>query len=203
MKFHPEHIVRKARKLRQEGLSGREIGKRLNVGDSTVLIWCRDIPSKNSYHLYIQKLKEKAKKRSSGLTEKMKITRETAKLLAAILYWCEGAKYPSSNFISFANSEVKLLRTFLTLFRIGFKPKESKLRAYLQLHTTHDIEKSTSFWGKILKIPKSQFYRPTITKPTKNMKRRNYKGTCTVRYYDVYLLHEMMGIYEEFFKKLK
>lgn len=202
MKFHSEHIVQKARKLRRKGLSGREIGKRLNVGNSTVLIWCRDIQSKNPYHLYIQRLKEQAKKRNSGLMDRLEIDKETAKLLASILYWCEGAKYPSSNFIAFSNSDVELVKTFLTLFRIGFRPKENKIRVSLQLHTTHDKERLISFWSKILKIPKSQFYKSTITKPTKNMKRRNYKGTCTVRYYDVYLLHEIMGIYEEFFEKI-
>jgi hypothetical protein len=33
------------------------------------------------------------------------------------------------------------------------------------------------------------------------MKRKDYKGTCSIRYYDVYLLYEMMGIYEEFSKR--
>lgn len=203
MKFHPEHVVRKARRLRRRGFSGAEIGRRLNIPDTAILRWCVDIPSKNLYHLHIQKLIKKAKKRSIKVVKNVKINKERARLLTSILYWCEGAKYPSSNFISFSNSEIELVRTFITLFRIGFQPEERKLKAYLQLHTTHDKEKITSFWSRILKIPKSQFYKATITKPTKNMKRRNYKGTCTVRYYDVYLLHEIMGIYEEFFKKVK
>lgn len=201
-KFHSDNIVKEARRLRKKGLSAREIGRRLNVGDSTVLIWCNDIPSKNPYHLYMQELKEKAKNRSSGVAKDIKINRHLAKLFASIVYWCEGAKYPSSNFVAFSNSDVGLIRTFLTLFRIGFQPKEDKLKASLQLHTTHDKKEITYFWSKILKIPKSQFYKPTITKPTKNMKRKNYKGTCTIRYYDVYLLHEMTGIYEEFFRKI-
>ena len=130
------------------------------------------------------------------------LKKESAKILASILYWCEGSKYPSSNFVAFSNSDENLVVTFLNLFRLGFKPKESKLKASLQLHTTHNKEEMTSFWSKALKIPKSQFYKPTITKPTKNMKRRDYKGTCTIRYYDVYILLEIMGIFEEFSKKI-
>ena len=91
----------------------------------------------------------------------------------------------------------------MKLFRLGFHPKKNKLRVSLQLHTTHNKEKIISFWSKILKIPKSQFYKPTVTKPTKNMKRINYKGTCTIRYYDIYMLLEMMGIYEGLHKKIK
>lgn len=202
-KFYSNDVVQKVRKLKKKGISAAEISRRLNIGDSTISRWCDDIPSNNSYHRYVQKLKDNAKKRSSGLLKKIKINRETAKLIISLLYWCEGSKYPSSNFISFSNSEADLVKTFMILFRIGFQPKESKIKVHLQLHTIHNREKMTSFWSEILKIPKSQFYKPTITKPTKNMKRRNYRGTCTVRYYDVFLLHEITGVYKEFFKKLK
>lgn len=202
-KFHQEAIVRKARKLKKEGISAAEIARRLDVGDTAILRWCGDIPSENPYHLYAQKLRDKAKEKSTGLARNMDITKEDAKILASILYWCEGSKYPSSNFVAFSNSDVDLVITFLDLFRLGFQPREDKLRVSLQLHTTHDKEKMNYFWSKILKIPKSQFYKPTITKPTKNMKRRNYNGTCTIRYYNVYLLLEIMGIFEEISKKFK
>jgi len=202
-KFYQEDIVRKARKLKEKGVSAAEIARRFNIGDTTISRWCNDIPSENSYHLYAQNLRNEATKRSIGLIKNIRIPEEKAKILASLLYWCEGAKYPSTNFISFVNSDIGLMKTFLKLFRIGFHPNESKLRVSLQLHTTHDKEKMTSFWSSILKIPKSQFYKPTITKPTKNMKRRDYKGTCTVRYYNVYLLLEMIGIYQEFSKKIE
>lgn len=34
------------------------------------------------------------------------------------------------------------------------------------------------------------------------MKRKNYMGTCTIRYYDIYLLMKITGIYEGFSKKM-
>lgn len=202
-KFHPDNIVQKARKLKKKGISAAEISRRLNVGDTTVIRWCEDIPSDNSYHLYAQKLRNEAKEKSAELTKNVKLTRDNAKILASILYWCEGSKYPSSNFIAFSNSDINLVITFLNLFRLGFQPEEKKLKASLQLHTTHNKDEITSFWSKILKIPKSQFYKPTVTKPTKNMKRRGYNGTCTIRYYDIYLLLEITGIFEEFSTKFK
>jgi len=202
-KFYQESTVKKVRKLREKGASAAEIARRFNIGNTTISRWCSDIPSKNAYHLYAQNLRNEATKKSTGLIKDIKITKERAKILASILYWCEGAKYPSTNFISFVNSDIGLIKTFLKLFRVGFHPNESKLRVSLQLHTTHNKEKMTSFWSSILKIPKSQFYKATITKPTKNMKRMNYKGTCTVRYYNVYLLLEMIGIYQEFSRKIE
>jgi len=203
IKFYQEDIVRKARNLKRKGVTAAKIAKDLNIGDTTILRWCTDIPSNNLYHLYAQKLRDRAKEKSIKLGKNINLTKKKAKILASILYWCEGSKYPSNNFIAFSNSDIDLTITFLKLFKLGFGPKESKLKVSLQLHTTHDKEKITSFWSRILNIPKSQFYKPTITKPTKNMKRMNYKGTCTIRYYDIYMLLEMMGIYEGFAKKIK
>lgn len=203
MKFYPEEVVQKARELKKKGVSAEKIAQRLEVGSSrTILRWCSDLPSDNAYHRQAEKRKKKAKKRGKQSVEKLNLTQQRAKIWASIIYWCEGANYPPSNFISFANSDVNLMETFLKLFRVGFQPEEDKIKARLQLHTTHDKEKMTSFWSKILDIPKSQFHEPTITKPKKKMKRKGYKGTCTVRYYDVYLLLEMMGVYESFSERL-
>ena len=35
------------------------------------------------------------------------------------------------------------------------------------------------------------------------MKRKEYKGTCTLRYYNVYTLLEITGIYKNFAKKIQ
>jgi len=202
-KFHQENIVLEARALKKQGISAAEIARRLHVSDTTVLRWCNDIPSANSYHRYAQNLRDKARAKSVESLKNIKITREKAKILVGILYWCEGAKYPASNFVAFSNSDIDLVVSFMKLFRLAFQPKENKLKASLQLHSTHNEKEMISFWSKTLKIPKLQFYKSTITKPTKNMKRKDYKGTCTVRYYDAYLLLEIMGVFEEFSRKMK
>lgn len=202
MKFYSEEIVKKARDLRQQGLSNKEIERRLRISDSTISIWCRDIPSGNAYHLRMQHLRENAKKRSTEVATNFELNTKNAKLLTSLLYWCEGSKYPAGNFVAFSNSDIELVKAFITLFRLGFQPIEDRIRVHLQLHTTHDYKKTSTFWSEVLNVPLSQFYKPTITHPTKNMKRRNYRGTCTVRYYDVYLLQEITGVYEEFLKQI-
>lgn len=202
MKFYSRSIVKKARKLKEKGLSAKKIGERLGVGDTTILRWCIDIPSNNPTHLWYQRRRSKMKKKGAKLIDSFNLTSEMARILASFLYWCEGCKYPASAFVGFSNSDDSLVKTFLELFRKGFHPTENKLRVHLQLHTTHDKEKMTAFWSKLLKIPKNQFFKPTITPPTGRMKRFNYKGTCTVRYYDLSILLEMAGIYEGLARKI-
>lgn len=196
IKFHSSNTVERARELRVAGFSIKDIAVQLKLKSPTISRWCNDIPSANPYHLHIKNLQKLNKNKSSKI--KLEINSRRAKLLAGLLYWCEGSKYPASNFISFANSDQKLVETFLKLFRLGFKPEERKLKVHLQLHTTHNPKVITSYWSQLLKIPEIQFYRSTITRPTKNMKRLNYMGTCAIRYYDVKILWEITGIFENF-----
>ena len=53
-----------------------------------------------------------------------------------------------------------------------------------------------NYWSKMLKIPKKQFHKSTITAPKNKMKRKNYHGTCTIKYYDVKILWQITGLYE-------
>lgn len=199
--FYPSGLVEKARKLKTKGFSIYKIGKELGIDSRNISRWCRDIPSKNPYSRHIKNLQLKNKSEHVEILKELEVDTKTAKVFSSMLYWCEGFKYPSSNFVGFSNSDLGLIKTFIELFRIGFNPIEDKFRAHLQLHTTHDKEEVVSFWSDFLKIPKEHFFKPTITKPTNKMKRQNYIGTCTVRYYDVNILHQITGIFEEFSKR--
>jgi len=202
MKFYTNDIVQKAIRLKEKGVAVTKITKELGITRGTLLRWCINIPSNNANHLRNKKLKEVYRNKGKYYVANININKDTAKILAALIYWCEGYKYPNCNCIGFANSDINLTKTFLKLFRMGFSPKEDKLRAHLQMHDTHDKNEITSFWSKILSIPENQFQKPTITKALLKMKRIDYKGTCTVRYYDSNLYQEIIGTYEAFFKKL-
>ncbi len=202
MKFYHQDIVRKVRNLRQKGVSVRAIADKTKISKSTIRYWCRDLSSDNSYHLRHVRIRENFIKEGKTVVSTLNISSKTAKILASFLYWCEGYRFSSCNYIGFSNSDVDLVKTFLELFRIGFHLDERKFRAHLQLHTTHDIKKMTSFWSRTLKIPASQFYKPTITLPTKRMKRMDYRGTCTIKYFDFSLFHKITGIYEGLSQKI-
>jgi len=44
-------------------------------------------------------------------------------------------------------------------------------------------------------ISKDKFWKPTVTGPTRKMKRRDYKGTRTVRYHNPEVFHKITAIY--------
>ncbi|HBV58043.1 MAG TPA: hypothetical protein DEB73_02155 [Candidatus Magasanikbacteria bacterium] len=201
MKFYNQKVVCRVRAERQKGLSIKILGKKFKISHSTISRWVRDMPSKFKAFNSARKHEKNLKLNYSNLIDKFLIDKDTAKILASLLYWCEGSKYPSSNFLAFSNSDHLLVKTFIGLLRKGFKLDESKLRAHLQLHTTHDIRAMTKFWGALLGIKENQFHKPTITVPTNRMKRRDYKGTCTIKYFDVKLLLNITGIFESFGKK--
>ena len=200
MEFHDKKTVEKARQARRNGLSLRAIEKLLNVPSSTVSKWVRDIQSNNRFYKKARIFETENKNKEVYIFKKYSVDKNQAKMLLSLLYWCEGSKYPSTNCVAFSNSDHIMMKTFIELLRKGFTLEEQKLRVRLQLHSTHNVDKENSFWSTLLKIPLSQFGKPTITTPKNKRKRLNYRGTCTIKYYDVKLLLQITGIYECFSK---
>lgn len=203
MKFYDENIVNEVRKRRRnEGLSIKKLEKIFGISNTTISRWIRDIANSNQSFQRARKKEKESKDIYQNDIKKIKIDKKTAMIFCSLLYWCEGSKYPSSNFLAFTNSDEKLILVFLSLLRRGFEIDEKKLRVQLQIHTTHNPNKILSYWSKLLSIPKNQFHKSTITKPTKNMKRQNYLGTCAIKYFDVKLLLGITGLYESFSDKI-
>ena len=200
MKFYERKIVEKARLARKKGLSLRMIEKQLGIPNSTISKWVRDVKSDNHFYKKARLLEKAGKNKLVYLLKNYKVDKDQAKILLSLLYWCEGSKYPSTNCVAFSNSDYVLIKTFIELIRKGFNIEEEKFRVRLQLHSTHDIRKENNFWSKLLKISLSQFGKPTITIPGNKRKRSDYRGTCTIKYYDVKLLLNIIGIYESFGK---
>ena len=199
MEVYNQIKVKKARALRRQGLSFGNIAKKLFVSETTVRTWCLDIPGQNVIFKVHQKMREKIKNSEKDIVKGLFLSKDLAKIFTSLLYWGEGTKYPNSAAVSFSNSDPTMVVTFVGLLRKAFELDENRFKIHLQLHTTHDRDQVFSYWSRLLKIPKNQFWKPTITKPTKKMKRRNYLGTCTVRYHDYKILLKLMGIYETFY----
>jgi len=139
---------------------------------------------------------EKIKKIAKVIFGNYKLNKNSAKVLLALLYWSSGAKYPSSNFVAFSNSDSGLVKTFLNLLRGTFKIIEPRIKIHLQIYSTQDEKKMTEFWSKLLSVSQKQFYNPTITKPPKHP-RPDFFGTCTVRYHSLELLLTIMELCKE------
>lgn len=184
-----------ARQLRERGLSASKIAKTLGISRMSVLRWCEDMASNNKYHLKRLERHNACKEKGAEVVKSIKLNTAMCKIFTSLIYWCEGSKYPSTNSVSFTNSDPVLVKTFIDFFRNGFTIDEKKFRVILQLHTTHDFVAVNRYWSELLNIPFEQFYKATITVPKKVMKRRGYLGTCTIRYNNVNILMEIVGIY--------
>lgn len=201
MKFYADDLVIKIREKRKLGASLRNLEREFHIPNTTISKWVRDIYSNDPNFKRARKEEEESKLKYKYLVNRLRITKTQARILAALLYWCEGSKYPASDTLAFSNSDTSMVRTFLALLRKGFNITEEKLRVHLQLHTTHNLKESFNFWSGLLNVGADKFIKPTITSPTNSMKRRNYQGTCTIRYYDVKLMLQITGIFEAFANK--
>jgi len=205
MKKYTKNFIRKVKEARKsEKLSFSELGKIYKVPKHTIGDWCKGIFSNKSEMLKINNERRRKKIKNSGtkiVPSVCSIGKNQAKLFAAVLYGCEGSKYPAHNGMAFANSDPGLVSAFLKLLRKGFVLQEKKLKVHLQIHTTHNFIKVRKFWSKLLSIKEDRFIKPTITPPTGKKHRLNYIGTCTLRYGDYRVQLELLGIFEEFTRK--
>src|SRR5581483_1406939 len=191
---------------RIEKYSFAELQRITGIPATTIRNWCLDINSGNRWDTLLIKNERNRQALKIFDVPDLKILDITnavyAKLFIALIYWCEGSKYPATNKINFTNSDISLMKVFVTLFRKAFFLDESKFRVHLQIHNTHNYDEIKQLWSDALNISPSQFLKPTITKAKGGKHRINYLGTCTVRYYDYKILLRITGIYEELIRKL-
>jgi len=198
-------LVEQTQRLFESGLNGREIAQKLHQDTSSISRWCR---KSTMFDTLKKPVTFQEKTRQLLYTQdKIKfahINKNNAKIILATLYWCEGAKYPGTNRIEFVSSDENMQITFITLMRIAFEGEieESKFRVMLQLHTTHDIKESISYWSKLLEIPIKQFIKPHVTVKSTSRYRHVYNGTCSIRYHDYRILLRTMGIYDQISRRV-
>jgi hypothetical protein len=207
MKRHSTQEILKIKNFRlRYKYSYAHISRISGIPQTTIGHWFRGdekIPKeetlllRNIRNRYLLKISETDVLHKVALRDK-----NNAKLWAAIMYWCEGAKYPSSNRVDIANSDIELIKTFIYLLRKGFTLDESKFSVHLQIHNTQNFEDIKAIWSRELHIPSLQFLRPTITKATGGKHRTTYIGTCNLNYRDYKLQLKLIGLYESFVKKL-
>ncbi len=202
MGIHSEKTVQKARELREKHLSYKEIGKKLGIPSSTIRRWCFGI--KAGKGISLSEIRRNKRIRWEIIDEERKflknfdikkIDKHQAELLASILYWCEGSKYPGETRTCFTSSDERMIKVFIFLLRKGFKIDEEKFRVHLQIHKTQDLENLREYWSGLLGIAESQFIKPTVTAPTGNRHRRGYRGACTLRYNDYRILLKLTTLY--------
>jgi hypothetical protein len=201
MKRYSDETILQAQELRRQNhYSFAQLQKITDIPATTIRNWCKNDILGTRWDTLLatneRKRQEIILSEQSTLDEIKDITPAQAKVYAALLYWCEGAKYPSSNKMDFTNSDPRLMQLFIFLLRRAFPLDESKFSLRLQLHTTHTFTVARSYWCNLLSIPESQAMKPTITHPRGGKHRSNYRGTCTLRYSDFRLQLKLIAISE-------
>lgn len=207
---------KEAIKLRQEGLSLKEISDKINVAKSSVSLWVKDLElSSKAKKIIASKLTEGqkraveahreitrqkevfAKSYALNLVSKIKINKDLAQLVCALLYACEGSKGPKST-LSFTNSDPKMIAVFLKMLRAGFDIDERKFHLCVHLHDYHNEEKQLNFWSKTARIPRERFMRPYRKPHTGVNRKEGYQGCVCINYYDNSLRRKLLAIADQF-----
>ncbi len=221
MRKKTSKIRSKAISLRRKGHSLLEISNILNTPRTTIQGWVNNIKltKKQETRLFKKALEcgkkglEKAlivnkKKKEQWKNEiickakrfKSVFDKESdvAKLICGVLYICEGAKYPSSRQLIFANSDERMIKVFLDLLRKNFDIDEKKFRCRVTHRYDQKGDLLSKYWSNLTKIPLAQFYKTYKDKRTRGKvtKKKGYKGICALCYLSADLQYEIQSIGE-------
>ena len=101
------------------------------------------------------------------------------------LYWGEGTKADKVS-VRLGNTDPMLIKKFMDFLIKFFNIKKDDLHFGLQLFTDIDLNEALDFWRKELKINRSQFYKPIITKSRSigTYRKKSKYGVMTVYYHN-------------------
>lgn len=183
----------KARELRRQGSSIREVAKILSVSRGSVSVWCRDIELNSEQ---IEQLKESDRRGAykGGLVVKKKKDRRVADymrkgcsciseltdqelfLIGISLYWAEGCKSRNSERIIFSNSDAGMIRLWMRwLYEcLGVSKQDVICRVGINhLHRSR-IQEVEAYWSQLTDVPLSQFRLASFKKVTNSKVYENF-----------------------------
>lgn len=202
-------------KLRQQGLSLKQISKQLGVAKSSVSSWVRDVELTN-----LQKLELKDRQRNQigrypgaqanrqTALEKRKLHqqfgREKAKgasplhLAGCMLYWAEGAK--TRNRIHFVNSDPFMVSLFARFLREEFCIEDDAFALYIHCHTHNvdEIERIENYWVDLLDLSRDNLRKTYIKQGSQSRNNVLYNGICTICVHRTDLVMQIYGAIQEY-----
>ena len=171
----------KARVLRKQGKSIKEIAKLLLVSPSSVSDWCTDIKltidqitelerrardpfygRRLSYSLAQQakRLEKTQKLFKEGVMEIGNLSRRELFLTGVALYWAEGFKKDSQ--AGLASLDPNMIRFYIKWLKecFGYKIDDLSIRVTLNVSHKERIDEIQDYWSKIIGIPTKCFQKP-------------------------------------------
>jgi transcriptional regulator with XRE-family HTH domain len=203
---------RRARDLRAEGQSIKEIARCLSVSPSSVSTWVRDVElGAEQRRRLIDRVRlgpvvsgeRKAAAarliRRGYQDEGRRLVRERDASYAAgcMLYWAEGRKH--RNTLKLTNSDPELLVAFLAFLRVHFAVSDDQVKDYRNLFADH-LEKQRAvedFWLSRLALPRTSLRKSTINAYSKYSQRKRTNklpfGTCALVVHSTRIVQTIYG----------
>jgi hypothetical protein len=207
----------RARELRIQGASVRDIERELGVARSTASRWVADIEmSPEARHALVecvtegrlaaaQRKREAARRRRTHYQHE---GRRRARLgddsyaAGCMLYWAEGEK--GRNIVGMSNADVGLLTYFATFLRRHFDVEPEKMKIHCNLFADHleRQEKIERFWLSALALPESSLRKSSVNVYSKySLKKRVNKlpyGTCKLVVCNTRIVQTIYGSIQEY-----
>lgn len=204
------HLHDKAKILRRNGVSIKQIAHELKVSASTASVWVRGVSITTIGKTKIAQRSIDARIKSGEILQRQKkqralndfkvaekyfqesnLNQSDKFLLTALIYECEGGKSERSS-LEFTNSDPVLVGIFLKLLRSIFHLDESKFRVIMHLHSYHNEKNERKFWSKITNIPEKQFLK-TYQKAESGKIKSGYRGCVQIKYFDVSIKRTLLA----------
>lgn len=209
-----------ARRLRREqGLSVKEIARRVCVSQASVSVWVRDIELTPDQHRRLQELngmhfrqirarqvlseRHRTRRRQAQDDGRCLARREDAFHAAGcMLYWAEGGK--SRNQVRMTNSDPEVLKFFVRFLRTYFDVADEQIRITCNLFADH-LDRQVAieqFWLDWLDLPRASLCTSIVNVYSKySRKKRTNRlpyGTCHVTVSRTAIVQHIFGAIQEY-----
>ena len=211
--------------MRKRGASIRDVEKRLAIPRSTLSGWFRNVELSDYNRKKLAKRhgdaltnarikaviwhnEQKAMRLAQAKNEAEEILRHLnldnqsiTELALAMLYYGEGSK--SDKGLVLGNSNVELLKFFVSTLKFLYKIELSKVRCELHLRADQKATQLVTYWSKNLGIPENRFRGIYFDKRTAGRKTYDtYYGVCVVSYDNVAIQRKLMYLYSLYCQKV-
>lgn len=214
----------KARILRKQGHSIREIKDILGVSKSSVSLWVRDVEltpeqikrlenlKKDNINKFIKGYAQSGKrnvnyqvykkKRLEYQEEGRQKIKDPRYISISMLYWGEGDK--SKNTAGLSNSNPYMLILFIDFLKRYYKCRDEDIRIKINARLNNGICKKEieKYWLNKLCLPKSCLTKTTLNRHSHfSQKKKVGKlpyGTCRVQVYNTRIVQNIYGAIQEY-----
>jgi transcriptional regulator with XRE-family HTH domain len=207
----------RARELRAEGWSIKDIQRELGVSRSSVSIWVRDVQlGAEERARLIAKARlgpiVAAERKAAAARDLRREFQDSGRCLArqrdasyasgCMLYWAEGSK--ERNSVKLVNSDPDLLCMFAAFLRMHFDVDDAAMRIRCNLFADHlerqrDIE---DYWLARLRLPRSCLGRSAVNVYSKYSRKKRQNrlpfGTCELAVHSTEIVQTIYGSIQEY-----